>query len=118
MGNVSKWKESLVERTIPKQNTNLMRLVYGEESASHSTNSVDEAHHSSEDEESEDDEFFKPKGEGNKVCCSSYCYHQGVLLLEQEALLLDNQNLNSFGKLVHMYELDNGCVCFLTPGLI
>ncbi|CBI17233.3 unnamed protein product, partial [Vitis vinifera] len=66
MGNVSKWKESLVERTIPKQNTNLMRLVYGEESASHSTNSVDEAHHSSEDEESEDDEFFKPKGEGNK----------------------------------------------------
>lgn len=66
MGNVSKWKESLVERTIPKQNTNLMRLVYGEESASRSTNSVDEAHHSSEDEESEDDEFFKPKGEGNK----------------------------------------------------
>lgn len=72
MGNVSKWKESLVERTIPKQHTNLMRLVYGEKSASNRTTPVDEAHHTSEDEESEDDEFFKPKGEGNKVCCSNY----------------------------------------------
>lgn len=74
MGNVSRWKESLVERTIPKQNTNLMQLVYGEGPASRSTNSVDGAHHSSEDEGSEDDEFFKPKGEGNKVCYSNYCY--------------------------------------------
>lgn len=70
MGNASKWKESLGERTVLKRNANLMQLVYGE-SASKSTTSIDEAQGSSQDEESEDDEndeFFKPKGEGNKVC--------------------------------------------------
>ncbi|KAJ6705866.1 hypothetical protein OIU79_010513 [Salix purpurea] len=47
MGNVSKWKDSLMDRTISKQNNNLMQLG------------------DIEDEES-DDEFFKLKGEGNK----------------------------------------------------
>ncbi|KAM7500049.1 hypothetical protein LguiA_024463 [Lonicera macranthoides] len=68
MGNASKWKESLGERTILKRNANLMELVYGE-SASKSMTSIDEVQGSSQDEESEDDEndeFFKPKGEGNK----------------------------------------------------
>ncbi|GKD34756.1 hypothetical protein Tco_1250265, partial [Tanacetum coccineum] len=29
MGNASKWKESLIERTILRQTTNLEQLVYG-----------------------------------------------------------------------------------------
>ncbi|CAK7322676.1 unnamed protein product [Dovyalis caffra] len=61
VGNVSKWKESLVERTIPKQNTNLMQLVYGKSAPS----PINEGQADSEDDES-DDEFFKLKGEGNK----------------------------------------------------
>ncbi|KAK0608744.1 hypothetical protein LWI29_035324 [Acer saccharum] len=65
MGNISKWKESLLERTVLRQSTNLMQLVYGK-SVSTSAASFDEAQDSSEDEGSEDDEFFKPKGEGNK----------------------------------------------------
>ncbi|XP_027165394.1 ribosome biogenesis protein BMS1 homolog [Coffea eugenioides] len=60
MGNASKWKESLVERTASRQNVNLMQLVYGKADKT-STASVN----STVDEES-DDEFFKPKGEGKK----------------------------------------------------
>ncbi|KAL5851283.1 hypothetical protein ACOSQ3_006401 [Xanthoceras sorbifolium] len=65
MGNISKWKESLLERTVLRQSTNLMQLVYGK-SVSTSATSFNEAQDSSEGEGSEDDEFFKPKGEGNK----------------------------------------------------
>ncbi|TXG72756.1 hypothetical protein EZV62_001335 [Acer yangbiense] len=65
MGNISKWKESLLERTVLRQSSNLMQLVYGK-SVSTSAASFDEAQDSSEDEGSEDDEFFRPKGEGNK----------------------------------------------------
>ncbi|KAK2641934.1 hypothetical protein Ddye_023697 [Dipteronia dyeriana] len=65
IGNISKWKESLLERTVLRQSTNLMQLVYGK-SVSTSAASFDEAQDNSEDEGSEDDEFFKPKGEGNK----------------------------------------------------
>lgn len=64
MGNISKWKEFLAERTASRKNVNLMQLVYGKP-VSESSN---EKQNSSEKEESEDDEFFKPKGEGNKVC--------------------------------------------------
>ncbi|XP_073312093.1 uncharacterized protein [Primulina huaijiensis] len=60
-GNISKWKESLAERTSLRQNINLMQLVYGKP-ASKSLNDIPDCI----DEESEDDEFFKPKGEGNK----------------------------------------------------
>lgn len=60
MGNVSKWKESLAERTASRQCVNLMQLVYGK-AAKTSTASVN----GTVDEES-DDEFFKPKGEGKK----------------------------------------------------
>lgn len=63
MGNASKWKESLAERTASRQNINLMQLVYGK-SATMSISSVN----GNIDEESDDDEFFKPKGEGKKVC--------------------------------------------------
>ncbi|KAG8375611.1 hypothetical protein BUALT_Bualt10G0118400 [Buddleja alternifolia] len=61
MGNASKWKESLVERTASRRNINLMQLVYGKPASK----SSDEMEDISE-EENEDDEFFRPKGEGNK----------------------------------------------------
>ncbi|CAI9757098.1 unnamed protein product [Fraxinus pennsylvanica] len=62
MGNISKWKEFLVERTASRKNVNLMQLVYGKPVSESSNEKQD----SSEKEESEDDEFFRPKGEGNK----------------------------------------------------
>lgn len=61
MGNISKWKESLVDRTFSKQNNNLMQRVYGKSAST----PINEKQDGSEDEES-DDEFFKLKGEGNK----------------------------------------------------
>ncbi|KAF5728790.1 ribosome biogenesis protein bms1-like isoform X1 [Tripterygium wilfordii] len=69
MGNISKWKESLVERTLSRQNVNLMQIVYGKSasaSASASTGSVNEEEEKSEDGESDGEEFFRPKGEGSK----------------------------------------------------
>ncbi|KAJ4723621.1 ribosome biogenesis protein BMS1-like [Melia azedarach] len=65
MGNVSKWKESLLERTVSRQSMNLMQLAYGKPTSTSAISSK-EVQDSSEDEESDDDEFFKPKGEGNK----------------------------------------------------
>lgn len=64
MGNSSKWKESLAERTILRQNANLDQLVYGK--SEKMANISDQAQASSEDE-GKDDEFFTPKGEGTKV---------------------------------------------------
>ncbi|KAJ0605631.1 putative ribosome biogenesis protein Bms1/Tsr1 [Helianthus annuus] len=63
MGNASKWKESLVERTISRKTTNLMQLVYGK-----SETKPDDSSHEDIDADAsdEDDEFFKPKSEGNK----------------------------------------------------
>jgi ribosome biogenesis protein BMS1 len=66
MGNISKWKESLMKRTVARQNINLMELVYGK-STSTSTTTMDKVQDSSDDEESDGEEFFKPKGEGKKV---------------------------------------------------
>ncbi|KAJ9185011.1 hypothetical protein P3X46_004691 [Hevea brasiliensis] len=63
LGNVSKWKESLVERTVSRKNINLMQLVYG---TSASTTAINEKRESIDDEESDGDDFFKLKGEGNK----------------------------------------------------
>ncbi|KAE8076582.1 hypothetical protein FH972_015221 [Carpinus fangiana] len=65
MGNISKWKESLMERTVLRQNTNLMQLVYGK-ATSTSTTTLNEAQDSSDNEESDGEDFFKPKGEGKK----------------------------------------------------
>ncbi|BBH09211.1 P-loop containing nucleoside triphosphate hydrolases superfamily protein [Prunus dulcis] len=64
IGNIAKWKESLVERTSSRQTINLMQLVYGK-STSMRTTSINE-HDSSADDESDGDDFFKPKGEVNK----------------------------------------------------
>ncbi|KAJ0616478.1 putative ribosome biogenesis protein Bms1/Tsr1 [Helianthus annuus] len=63
MGNASKWKESLVERTISRKTINLMQLVYGK-----SETKPDDSSHEDIDADAsdEDDEFFKPKSEGNK----------------------------------------------------
>ncbi|CAN1311882.1 Ribosome biogenesis protein bms1 [Linum perenne] len=64
MGNTSRWKESVKERTVLRKSTNLMQLVYGKSA------SVKESHAKNQDasdnEESDDDDFFKPKGEGKK----------------------------------------------------
>ncbi|XP_021906755.1 LOW QUALITY PROTEIN: ribosome biogenesis protein BMS1 homolog [Carica papaya] len=65
LGNISKWKESLLERTASRQNINLMQLVYGNP-ASASTTYIDNDQDGSEDEEGDGDEFFKPKGEWSK----------------------------------------------------
>ncbi|XP_017641838.1 uncharacterized protein LOC108483128 isoform X2 [Gossypium arboreum] len=65
MGNISKWRASLVERASKKQNTNLMQLVYGK-SASISNTSANEVKDNGENEESDEDEFFKPKGQREK----------------------------------------------------
>ncbi|KAK8671512.1 hypothetical protein V6N13_038106 [Hibiscus sabdariffa] len=65
MGNISKWRASLVERASKKQNINLMQLVYGK-SAATSNASVNEVRDDSENEESDGDEFFKPKGQKAK----------------------------------------------------
>ena len=64
MGNVSKWKESLAERTLSRKTPSLMQLVYGESTVSRT--SINEQNDNSEDEESEDD-FFKPIEEVKKV---------------------------------------------------
>ncbi|KAL8530896.1 hypothetical protein ACS0TY_007794 [Phlomoides rotata] len=61
MGNASKWKESLSERTASRQKVNLMQLVYGKPGSE----SLYEMNDTSK-EDSEDDEFFKPKGEGKR----------------------------------------------------
>lgn len=62
--NASKWKESLIARTLSRQNANLMQLVYGQ-SASKST-TTREAHDSSDSDDSDGEDFFKPKGEREK----------------------------------------------------
>ncbi|KAJ0806221.1 putative ribosome biogenesis protein Bms1/Tsr1 [Helianthus annuus] len=63
MGNASKWKESLVERTISRKTTNLMQLVYGKSETKPDDSSHEDINADASDD---DDEFFKPKSEGNK----------------------------------------------------
>ncbi|XP_068471724.1 uncharacterized protein [Phaseolus vulgaris] len=57
MGNVSKWKESLAERTLSRKVPGLMQLVYGESTNNSITTNTQ--NDNSGDEESDDD-FFKP----------------------------------------------------------
>lgn len=62
MGNFSKWKESVVERTAStKKNIDFKQLVY-KMPGSTSSDGVKDA-----SEDDTDDELFKPKGEGKKV---------------------------------------------------
>ncbi|XP_074316267.1 uncharacterized protein LOC141652621 [Silene latifolia] len=62
-GNASRWRDSLLERTISRQNNNLMQIVYGK-STSNSTPDITETQASSDDEGGDD--FFRPKGERTK----------------------------------------------------
>lgn len=77
MGNASKWKESLVERTVSRKTTNLEQLVYGKSE----TKPDDSIQEDSDADESDDDEFFKPKGEGNKVwpTCVLFIYKLSII---------------------------------------
>ena len=63
-GNVSKWKESLAERTLSRKTPSLMQLVYGESTINSTT--INRENDNSGDEESDDD-FFKPIEEVKKV---------------------------------------------------
>ncbi|KAK6930443.1 AARP2CN [Dillenia turbinata] len=65
MGNASKWKESLLQRTSSRQSANLMQLVYGIAKSKSPTSVGSKQQGSSEDDES-DDEIIRPKGEGRK----------------------------------------------------
>ncbi|RDY12662.1 bms1 [Mucuna pruriens] len=63
MGNVSKWKEFLAERTLSRKTPSLMQLVYGESTINSTT--INRENDNSGDEESDDD-FFKPIEEVKK----------------------------------------------------
>ncbi|XP_019451232.1 PREDICTED: ribosome biogenesis protein BMS1 homolog isoform X3 [Lupinus angustifolius] len=63
MGNVSKWKESLAERTLSRKSPSLTQLVYGESTVN--PTSINNENDNSEDDGSEDD-FFKPIEEVKK----------------------------------------------------
>ncbi|XP_020087257.1 ribosome biogenesis protein bms1-like isoform X1 [Ananas comosus] len=65
-GNASKWKESLIVRTLMRQNGNLMQLVYGQ-SLSNSAAASQEERESSESDEIEDENIFIPKGQREKM---------------------------------------------------
>ncbi|OMO75683.1 hypothetical protein CCACVL1_16107 [Corchorus capsularis] len=91
LGNISKWKTSLLERAAKKQNINLMQLVYGKSSST--SNTSHEVQDDSENEGSDDDEFFKPKGEWKKNL--------------KEGLDTDNINAEDCSKSTNYLELKN-----------
>ncbi|KAL6660092.1 hypothetical protein ACP70R_002214 [Stipagrostis hirtigluma subsp. patula] len=59
--NTSKWKESLLARTLSRWSANLMQLVYGQPSTKFDS-ATSEANNDSE-ADSSDEEFFVPKGQ-------------------------------------------------------
>ncbi|XP_062215688.1 uncharacterized protein LOC133916163 [Phragmites australis] len=59
--NASKWKESLLARTLSRRSANIMQLVYGQSSSKLDTVSSEASDGSEED--SSDEEFFVPKGQ-------------------------------------------------------
>ncbi|CAI0447285.1 unnamed protein product [Linum tenue] len=65
MGNMSRWKESLTERTGLRKSTNLMQLVYGN-SASSMELRAQEKLDTIDNVDSDEEDFFKLKGEGDK----------------------------------------------------
>ncbi|KAL7159295.1 hypothetical protein ABFS83_01G018200 [Erythranthe nasuta] len=91
MGNVSKWKESLSERTAARRKINLMQLVYGKPESK----SSDEMKEIS-DEGSEDDEFFKPKGEVNKI--SQEGIHENDVDVDDCSKFLSNVSLKDWSN--------------------
>ncbi|KAL2925349.1 Ribosome biogenesis protein bms1, partial [Bienertia sinuspersici] len=63
-GAASRWRESLLERIVSRQNNSLMNVVYGKSTSNMA--SVIDGKQSSDDESEDDEDFFKPKGEGGK----------------------------------------------------
>jgi ribosome biogenesis protein BMS1 len=65
--NASKWKESLLARTLASRSANLMQLVYGQQSSKlEGLVSKDNGNET----DSSDEEFFVPKGlKKVKLCC-------------------------------------------------
>uniref|UniRef100_A0A0E0KDB8 Bms1-type G domain-containing protein n=1 Tax=Oryza punctata TaxID=4537 RepID=A0A0E0KDB8_ORYPU len=59
--NNSKWKESLLARTLSRRSANLMQLVYGQ--VSKKPDSITSEGKDSSAEESSDEDFFVPKGQ-------------------------------------------------------
>lgn len=88
MGNISSWKESLFERTISRQTTSLMQLVYGKSTSGPTASANEEV--SSEDDESNEDDFFTPKVQGNKVfspLCLTNFFFSSIFALAPLAFL-------------------------------
>ncbi|XP_062211159.1 ribosome biogenesis protein bms1-like [Phragmites australis] len=59
--NTSKWKESLLARTLSRRSANLMQLVYGQPSSK--LDSAASGANDSSEADSSDEEFFIPKGQ-------------------------------------------------------
>ncbi|XP_047312141.1 ribosome biogenesis protein BMS1 homolog isoform X2 [Impatiens glandulifera] len=87
MGEASKWKQFLAEKTSSKKKANLMQLVYGKSSAS-SDASLNQTEAESEDE-GEDNDFFRPKGTEKKRKPG------------EELLYVDNFDIEDSSKLIN-----------------
>ena len=65
--NTSKWKESLLARTLSRRSANLMQLVYGLPSTKLGSVALEE--NDEIEANSSDDEFFIPKGQKVHIRC-------------------------------------------------
>lgn len=66
--NTSKWKESLLARTLSRRSANLMQLVYGQPSTK--IDGVDLEENDDSEANSSDEDFFIPKGQKKvHICC-------------------------------------------------
>ncbi|XP_010542239.1 PREDICTED: ribosome biogenesis protein bms1 [Tarenaya hassleriana] len=100
LGNISKWKESLVERAASRKNINLMQLVYGYPGSTAAP--VSETQEYSGDEESDEEDFFKPKGQQSKKLGDGWS--EGYVNSE------DCSKFMNYGKLKNWKEKD-ACEC-------
>lgn len=66
MGDTSKWKESLISRTISKRKINLMQLVYGHSTSTSTSMSFHELAEDSDCDSSDEEEVFKLKRNSEK----------------------------------------------------
>lgn len=66
LGDASKWKESLISRTISKRKINLMQLVYGHSTSTSTSMSFQELAEDSDCDNSDEEEVFKLKRNSEK----------------------------------------------------
>lgn len=66
MGDTSKWKESLISRTISKRKINLMQLVYGHSTSTSTSMSFHDLAEDSDCDSSDEEEVFKLKRNSEK----------------------------------------------------